>query len=379
MSNGLDTRMPEISAKLKALREKGQDVSLRQILKDDYKMEPGHLYSDFQFDPNQTRLKDAYIHPQGGLLVAEVILDGIRRGMKFGQVISESGGARYVSPESIGEPVNRGAVQGGFYNDLIFMDESIDSLAHTMPLLDLSAAAPRESGEGVTIEEGSVSYKSKTVVMKKRGRGLKATYESLQFNSLNFVSRFFEDMGVLLAVQLNNDAVNTLVSGEQASAAENAATIGVASTGSKLQYKDLTRAFVRLGLLGRTGQFIIANEDGINYFLNMNEIINRKNSGPQFINVRFKTPVPTDLDAYTSVKVAAGQYIIGDRDRTMVKLTAQPVMIETERIVAKQIQGAYATTYTGFAIVQRNGRVIIDETVAFNSNQWPTWMSPYAE
>ena len=84
-----------------------------------------------------------------------------------------------------------------------------------------------DSDEGVTIEEGSVSYSDKKVTAAKKAKGIKQTYESLRFNTLDLASVFFVDFGKLMGSTINGMCVETLISGNQADASEAAAVIGV--------------------------------------------------------------------------------------------------------------------------------------------------------
>ena len=61
-----------------------------------------------------------------------------------------------------------------------------------------------------------------------------------------------------------------------------------------------------------------------------------------------------------------------------MQLTARPLLVESEKIVRTQVAGTYASIITGFANVQRNARVVVDGSLAFSTNGFPTWMQAYA-
>jgi hypothetical protein len=48
-------------------------------------------------------------------------------------------------------------------------------------------------------------------------------------------------------------------------------------------------------------------------------------------------------------------------------------------MVMKGINGSVASTFTGFAKLNRNASVIMDETLDIVQHPFPDWMSPYDE
>lgn len=69
------------------------------------------------------------------------------------------------------------------------------------------------------------------------------------------------------------------------------------------------------------------------------------------------------------------QVMFIDKTSALIKLNAQGLTVETDRIAEKQIQGTFITQTTGFASMFRDARVILDKSLAFASNGFPTWMN----
>src|SRR6185295_4814083 len=100
---------------------------------------------------------------------------------------------------------------------------------------------------------GTVSYENKEVKIKEFSKGIEVTDEAIWFNTVDFVSIFFRQMGGLLAADLNNEAVFVIVKGDQAvinpaDESEAAAVIGVDDPlpgGVGFQYKDFLRVNFR--------------------------------------------------------------------------------------------------------------------------------------
>jgi HK97 family phage major capsid protein len=405
-TNGLNYKIEEIVKSMEAQRQDAQaprNVSLRQYLAEEYDgLEAEALYSELDVDPSRTTVSDLMKDDQTKWLMPEIVRDGIYRGMglaqrealnalyeaalnaaahSFAPVTSEggTGGTRWISPEVFTDPVMRGAVQSVFYPDLVVREVTVGNMTVTMPFLDLSDATLKESGEGATIEEGSVIYADKKVNVRKRARAIKTTYEAIEFNNLDLVQLFFEDFGRLLGHTLNGDAVLAIINGDQEDGSEAAPVIGVLDTNAGITYKDVLKIWARLSMLGRSSTSIIGNEtSGVDY-LTLPEVLKQNQLGRAIAPTRLKTPLPTMQDLYLSIKVPGKKLVFQDSSASLVQLTARPLMVETEKIVMKQITGTAASIITGFAKLNRNASVVLDGAVAFSSAGWPAWMSPFAQ
>jgi hypothetical protein len=258
------------------------------------------------------------------------------------------------------------------WSDLIAAEEPISQLQATVPHLNMSDATPKELGEAETIGLGALSYGQKDFKLKKYGRGLKITDEVKNYVSLNVLSVWLQDFGVKLNHGIDSLALNTLINGEQADGSESAAVIGTAS-GSALAYKDLLKLWIRMARIGRNPQAMVGGEDAAINLLEMDEFKNRYTGTPhKTLNV--KTPLPQTVPYYIHSAVPATQHLVVDTSAALMKFNAQPLMVESERIVSNQTEATYASLTTGFAIVYRDARVIIDSDIAFSGNGFPSWM-----
>lgn len=405
-THGLKGKVSEIVRRMDAMRQdptKPRNINLRQLLHEEYDgLTPGHFYSELGIDPRHTTARELMNDQDNAWLLAEIVRDGIQRGMgiaareqmaaqmaamreaSFAPVTSEgvSNGTRWIAPEQFMDPIMRGAVQSVFYPDLVVREVMVGNLTVTVPFLDLSDAALTESGEAATIEEGSVTYGSKEVKVRKRARGIKMTYEAIEFNTLDLVALFFEDFGRLLGHTLNGDAVLTIINGDQDDGSEAAAVIGVADTTKGIQYRDVLRVWVRLSLLGRASTSIIGNETTAVDYLLLEEVLKAQYGGDgrsPIAPTRIRTPLPTMQDMYVSIKIPANKLAFQDNSASLVQLTARPLLVESERIASKQLQGTFASIITGFSKLNRNASVVVDGSIAYAGNPFPAWMSPFAQ
>lgn len=401
-TNGLKGKVREIVARMDAIRQDpngARDIGLRQFMAEEFTdatseaLTPENLYSELGIEPHRTRVTDIYANEDTKALMAEVIRDGVRRGMGIAQreqqaqmraaiasfapqTTEASGGQRFITPEVFTDPVMRGAVQSTFYPDLVVREETVSNLDVTVPFMDLADAVLKDSGEAATIEEGSITYDKKKVEIKKKARAFKITYEAIEFTPLSLAQLYFEDAGRILGHTLNGMAVDAIVDGDQANGSEAAAVVGVEDPTKGIQWRDLVRVAIQLGLLGRTGLQAIGNALTALDYMDMPEVKNKQFPGASLLATMLKSPLTMPEALYVSTKVPADQLVIQDPSMSLVQLTARPLLMETERIMSKQIQAAYASIYTGFAKIQRNASIVIDGSVAFTAAGFPTWMNP---
>lgn len=401
MSYGLKGNVRSIIAAMDVIRAtQGRDTTISQHISENYKDADGkpltvnHLYAELGINPHQTTVEKLYADGEAKALMSEIIRDGVRRGMGLAarEQMSrtrasmagtfDGGSQRFMSREVFLDPVMRGAVQSTFYPDLIIREEVVAQPTVTIPKIELSDATMKDSGEAATIEEGSVTYGSKDVKLQKKARGFKVTYEAIRYNSLSLAQIFFEDAGRVLGHTLNGMAVDSIISGDQADASESADVIGVENTSNGITYLDLARVAIQFALLGRVGLQAIGNAASALNFVNLAEM-KQKYAGNALLNTMLKSPLTFPEDLYVSTKVTGSginaKLVIQDPSASLVQLTAAPLLVETDKIISKQIEQAVVSITTGFAKIQRNASVVIDPSVTFGSNGWATWMSPFSE
>lgn len=404
MSWGLRGKVKEIVLGLKERRtftdkRPGEDISLRKFMAEKYKdndgkpLTPNHLFADLGIDENRTSVHSLMEDEDNRYLAAEIIRQGVRRGMglaareeiaemkaralaSFGPITTEAaGGQRFVSPEVFLDPVSRGAVQGTYYPDLIMREIPVAQPQAIVPKIDLSDAVLANSYEAATIEEGTVSYSTKTVTLAKKTKMIKITDEAVKFSSLSLLQIFMEDFGKMMGHTINGMAVDTIINGEQSDLSEQAPVVGVASTVNGVTWYDLMRVAIQLGLVSQAGTQLLGSAQSTLDFVNLNEVKNKTFPGAPLLPVNFKGTLALPQDIYPSLKVAGGKVVINDPSSSIAQLTAQPLMVETERIASKQISGTLMSTYTGFVKIQRKASVVIDPTIVFSG--FPSYMQPF--
>lgn len=290
---------------------------------------------------------------------------------------------RWIVPEVFRSALRKGYRKAPIYPNIIRTEEQLTTPSVIIPHINMSDAAPRKVAEGETIPLGSVSFGSRKYSMFKIGRGISLTDEIKRYSTINFLSIYLQDFGVLLGQVTDYLAVECLINGEQKDGSESAPVIGVdnpssGSYGGMISYRDLLRVAVRAGRLGRSMTTMIGGENAALDILNQPEFSMRY-QGTTEATLNIKSPIPKNFDFFIHGIVDNNQVIMLDKSAALLKLNGMPLKVESERIVSNQTEAFYASLETGFAKMYRDGSVIIDKTKNINDFGFPDYMDidPY--
>lgn len=279
---------------------------------------------------------------------------------------------RWIVPEIFRSALRKGYRNAPIYPNITRAEEQLTSPSVIIPHLNMSDATPRKVAEGETIPLGSVSFGSRKYSMFKIGRGISLTDEIKRYSSLNFLSIYLEDFGVLLGRVTDYLAIECLINGEQKDGSESAPVIGIKTTNT-LAYRDLLKIAVRAGRMGRSLTTMIGGEEMAIDILDLPEFSKRE-SGTTQANLNIKSPIPQNLDFFINGVVDDNQVIMLDKAASLLKLNGMPMKVESERIVSNQTEAFYASLETGFAKMYRDASIILDRTKDFSTNGFPAYM-----
>ena len=337
----------------------GADVTLKSYLADSYgpDMSPERFYKDLGIDIGR---------------------------MTVEKMLNTSELNRWLFPEVVRDAVLQGLSYTPFYGVITAGEENIPSTGITMPAMDftstdMSEVKLRDTNEGASITEGEIiTWSEKQVTVKKKARGLMQTYESIMFCPIDLAAIYFEEMGQQLGADLDTDLINIAFNGDQADGSQAAPVIGAASANT-LTYQDMVRAWTRFARLGRTSTVMLTSENDASTILNLPQFQRSVFPGAQtpaqtqggpLLNLR--VPLPTTQDIYPHDAIPDGKLVLVDTRRFAIQLTAMPLLLESERLVQRQIQGEFASIITGFANLFKNGRLVLDYTTSLATNPGPT-------
>lgn len=279
--------------------------------------------------------------------------------------------ARWMVAEIWRDSIRLGMRKAPIYPNITAFEESIKGLEVHMPHLNMSDAAPRYVNEAETIQLGSLSYGSKSFKIKKMGRGIALSDEVKNYSSLKVVSIFLQDFGIKLGYALDTLAMDILLNGDQADGSESAPVIGVTTPGT-IVYRDLLRIWIRLSRMGKNANTMIAGEDMALNILDLDEY-KLKTQGTTEAKLNLRTPVPNSADMFIHGAIPSGQVVILDPTSTLMKFNAQPLKVESERIVSNQTEATYASLTTGFGIMFRDSRLVVDEDLDIATDGLPAY------
>lgn len=349
-----DASIQKVHEDLQKIREKGKDMSLAAYVKQTWDgADIVKFYDELGLDLS---------------------------GQTVGKMLSTSEQNRFLMPEIIRDAIVRGLEYTPFYSGLVAASESIEGTGLTMPFMDWrdidrDDVRLRDVNEGATITESQIiTWGEKQVTIGKKGRGLKQTYESIMWTPIDLAAIFFEELGTQLGADLDRDLVDIALNGDQANGSESAPVIGV-TTPNTLTYMDLVRVWVRFKRIGRNSSVMLVNEVDAITILNMDEFQKTmipNGVTPSGVTLNVATPLPTSQDIFVHDAIPSKKIILVDRARAFIQLTAMPLLIETEKIVSRQIQGEYVSIITGFANIFRDGRLVLDYSTNLTTNPGPT-------
>lgn len=290
-------------------------------------------------------------------------------------------GYRWIVPEVIREAIRVGLRKNAIYPGLIAAEETVTQPTVTMPFINQSDATMKRVAEGETIPVGSVSFGQKTVKIYKAGVGIKMTDEVRQFVPLNLLAIYLQDIGIKLNLGLDTMAISTLINGDQTDGSGAITQVGVDTVVNGITYdKDLLKAWIKMGRLGKLPEGIISNEDAALNILALPEF-KGFNGLVQKTRIEMETAIPQTQKYWIHGAMPTGNKIMMvDPKSALVKLNASALRLENERIVERQITGTFATVHTGFATVMDDARLLIDGTSTLVAKPYPaSWNVSGAE
>lgn len=280
---------------------------------------------------------------------------------------------RWLIPEIIRDALRLGLRKTPIWADVIAAEQTIANPSITLPHLNMSDAAPKYVGEAETIPAGTISFGQKTLKIRKMGRGVKIPYEVANYVTINVFGIYLQDFGIKLNHAIDALMIDVLINGEQADGSESAPVIGINGGPGTMAYVDLLRVWIRMSRIGRTPFGIIGGEDTAIATLDMDEFKVRQAGVTEKV-LDLKTPLPQTSAYYIHGSMPADQQMVVDKSSAIIKYNAQPLLVEDDKIVSKQVLETYATLTTGFGIVFRDARVLVDQSLDFVTNGFPAYM-----
>jgi hypothetical protein len=332
-------------------KDRPVDISLGEYLSNKHEMDLESFYTAIGVDPSFDTVSNFFTTP--------------------------SDDVRWLVPEIFREAIRLGYRQSPIWPRLTAMEENTAGLSQIMPHINMSDATPKKVGEAESIPVGTLSYGEKKFSIYKYGRGIKITDEVRRYVSLSVLSIYLQDFGVKMGYGVDNLALEVLINGEQSNGSEAAPVVGVGSVGD-ITFRDILRVWLRMAKIGRKPQSLVNGENMALDIMYLDEFINPLLGTPMY-KLNPDVSLPQGADMYIHGAVGTDQTLVVDPTSALIKLNAQPLTVESERIVSNQTEAVYVTFATGFAKLFTDAALIIDTTKDFASNGFPDWMDYLTE
>lgn len=270
---------------------------------------------------------------------------------------------RFVIPELIAAAIRTGYEHTSQHQNWIASTMNMTNRKMKMPQILRGDGNPTVISEGADIPVGSIAFGQKEVNVFKVGTGFVITDELMQESSLDHMFIFLGEVGNDMAISTDQLALRILLNGEQADGSESAPVIGIDTLGNGLETVDLRRIKTRMNRLGNMLTRAVLSEDDSN--LDMNR------ARPEREEIFIDEYMDVGFDNQT---LPAGQSMYLAANRAMTKLQYGTMTTERRRNARNQTDEMFVSNHFGFAVLRRDARVILDNTLTFAANPFPAYM-----
>lgn len=297
--------------------------------------------------------------------------------LSLGHLLSLSGDVTYLAPEIVRDFIVRGMELNARYTDLIMGTESVSSLDVSAPYIDYLNPRPVSIGEAETIPVAKYTWGKKSITLRKKAIGLDWSDELILSVKLPILRQWLQRVGIELNAMLYSVGVTTLLNGDQTDGTDAVSVVGVSSSGT-LAFADFVRLWVRAQLIGAEWRSIITNETMANTLLALAEFKPTAGGlGGAVVNLETRNKVvPSQMPHLLSSVLGADQVFMFDPSQAMLYLVFRPLLVESDRIMQRQVNGVYCSIMSGFTTVERKARIVMDKSKAFSGYGFPSWMEP---
>lgn len=391
---GLHGKLQEIVETLNEARQRPYDdnakrwkpVTLAGYLAQK-KLKKQHLYADLGIDAHRTTVRELFDNVKdGAFLFNEIVYDAMLGAQGFGDYFEARLAPttsfndytnpvhRAITPERIAPFMQKFSIETAFYQAMTAGQVSHpDSDLIPAPYLDFSGIAGKDTAEGATAEVGKFSIERKNVQATKITTAFEVSYENIQTSTLAQTATFFEAFGRMHAAKKNGRLMSVVVNGNSGYG-DSAPVIGV-STANTLANRDVFRIRQRMVGCGYAPGIVCATEEtGLDY-LDL-PAVQGKQQAPSILPVNLPAGVWGPSDYFPSYDLSANSVLFHDARSSVMEYIFMAFMLETEKIIKKQLNVAVASESQVFVKQMRQASVIMRKDLAFSGNGWPAYMQP---
>lgn len=218
-----------------------------------------------------------------------------------------------------------------------------------------------ETAEGALLPTTELRVSDHTVKLRKFGRMLKASYESLRLQRANVVSVWLQRIGAQLAIDESDAAIQALLEGD---GNDNALSATASEVSGTLDYDEMIRLWLAFPA-GYRCRKLVVGDALLRTILSLDEFQNPAAGFTFQASGDLVSPVGAKLLRWSSSAVLPSDYVLGVDERyALEQVTELGVLTEVDRLIDRQIEATTVSKWTGFVVLDRNASRALDITHA---------------
>lgn len=217
-----------------------------------------------------------------------------------------------------------------------------------------------EVAQGGTISDDEGNVTRRTHYVKKIGRGLGMSYETQKRTPYALLQLNLARLGMRMALKKDLDVLNCLRTGIPAQAAQgnqpaqaavatpvslSQSNSGGPATAGQTVFADLVTLVTDIANRNYRADFCIMSPITYSKFLLISQVSNYLNAGPAASKVLDSGVMShfLGMDLYITKQMPDNEYLAGQKGFAGVLFVEQPLLLEEEKIISKQIERAQVT------------------------------------
>lgn len=271
-----------------------------------------------------------------------------------------TGESAVLFPAFLANRLVAGLLMSSLVNEFVAFSETIDAINYQKVTLEDTEADRqlRQVNEGDEFPGVRIKLGKEMVMLKKYGRYLEASYEAIKGQNLNVLGTFIARIGQQLGIDETDDLIYVAVNGDGNSNAAGT-TIETATSGT------IALADVINWAVGTDGTNTVPAPYGITKFVGRKKwlakyyttLAGMNNPSDQFGFIGINLPRSYEWERSA---VTLDTFIGVDNRNALANLNMGEPLVESEKLIRKQINGTALSVYSGFMVLDNNAVAIFD-------------------
>ena len=260
-------------------------------------------------------------------------------------------------PEFLARAIKQGINSSEVISSIVAATTKIEGTDYRSISSTTDSSSTSYVAEGASIPSVNVKKNSSLVDLKKHGRVFSSSYEALRFQNLDVVTVILKQIGLDIAKEQLDDAVEELLgSGSSAAESISAAYGTTKPSAAALAYSHLLQLWK--GLSPYKLNVMVASSASVNNILSLNEMRDAC-AGLDFQGTgNIVTPMGAKL--IVSEKVGANKILGIDKDFALQLVQSGDILVDFDKVIDKQLERAGITMITGFSRLTAKAAKVLD-------------------